>query len=306
MLWSKAFGGAYSDRGYCVQQTTDSGFVVAGEYPVCLIRVDGSGNKLWDRSFHGGGYSDRGLSVRPTTDGGFVVTGSALFSCPPDTYYYDVFLLRTDADGQGLWERSFGGPDYSCGYDVQQTSDGGFAIVGSVGSGTAVWLIKTDGNGNTLWSRTFGGSGYQCGLSLWLTSDGGFAISGYTDSQGAGLADVWLIKTDESGNLQWDKTYGGTGRDFGNSVLQTADGGYVIGGSTNSFGSGWYDFWLVRTDQNGDKLWDRTFGGSYDDVCESVQPTADGGYILAGTTQSYGAGGCDAYVVKTDTSGNPK
>jgi hypothetical protein len=308
--WFKTFGGSEDDSGSSVQQTSDGGFILvgdtwsfgAGEADVWLIKTDASGNKLWEKTF-GGIRDDRGHSVQQTSDGGFILLG---WTESFDAREADVWLIKTDASGNIEWDRTFGGSDRDKGSSVQQTSDGGFILVGyteSFGAGWAdVWLIKTDADGNKLWDRTFGGSGLDSGSSVQQTSDGGFILVGYTTSFGAGGFDVWLIKTDADGNKLWEKTFGGSGRDWGSSVQQTSDGGFILVGYTTSFGAG--DVWLIKTDANGNKQWDRTFGGSDWDEGWSVQQTRDGGFIIVGWTWSFGAGGPDVWLIKTDANGN--
>jgi hypothetical protein len=304
-IGNACFGGQHSDGGYSVQQTTDGGYIVAGETcpdsseldtDVWLIKTDVD-NKVWDMTFNRDS-SDIGSSVQQTSDGGYVIagaTGSLLAS--------DIWLIKTDASGNKVWDKTFGKDDFDAGNSVQQTSDGGYIIAGWTrpfgANGGEAWLIKTDANGNKTWDKAFGDEDGDWGGSVQQTSDGGYVIAGATGSLGAGGGDVWLIKADADGGRVWDKTFGGPGYDVGQSVQQTSDGGYIIAGTTWSDGASSGDVWLIRTDADGNKVWDTTFGGDNDDRGYSVQQTSDGGYIIVGETMSYGAGWYDVWLIKT-------
>ncbi len=304
--WEKTFGGSGWDFAYSVEQTTDGGYIMAGttgsygagSYDVYLIKTDASGNKEWEKTFGGSGW-DNAYSVEQTTDGGYIMAGTT------DSYgagWEDVYLIKADASGNEEWEKTFGGSSWDNAYSVEQTTDGGYIMAGNTGSYGAgsydVYLIKTDASGNKEWAKTFGGSGWDDAYSVEQTTDGGYIMAGTTGSYGAGLEDVYLVKADASGDKEWEKTFGGSSSDFAYSVEQTTDGGYIMAGTTGSYGAGSYDVYLIKTDASGNKEWEKTFGGSSSDFAYSVGQTTDGGYIMAGTTDSYGAGGGDVYLVK--------
>ncbi len=224
-----------------------------------------------------------------------------------------AFLFGSPVQGQSLFPdtayiRTFGGPNMDVGRDVKPTSDGGFILTGttsSFGSGnTALYLIKTDSMGIRQWSKAIGGIGIEWGLAVVQTFDGGYAAAGYTNSFGNGGYDMYLVKTDASGNVLWEKTYGGNDWDFGHALIQTADSGLVICGKTYSFGNGNEDAYVVKTDKNGNTLWTRTFGGTANDAAHSVVEFSSTSLSIAGETGSFGNGGKDVFYITLDQDGS--
>ncbi|KPL09305.1 hypothetical protein AMJ71_06785 [candidate division TA06 bacterium SM1_40] len=312
IMFEYTYGGADWDGAYSVRQTSDGGYAIAGwtysfgagSQDAYLIRTDEWGDPLWWNAY-GGPASESCYSLDQTDDGGFVVVGGTTSFGHGGN---DIYLVKTDGAGDTVWTRTYGGTDHDGGSSGAQTDDGGYIVAGytySFGAGvTDVYVVKTDGDGDTLWTRTYGGSGSDRGSSVAQTADGGYIIAGYTRSFGAGESDVYLIKTDASGDTLWTRAHGGSDQDFGHSVAQTVDGGYIIGGETQSFGAGGWDFYLVRTDGDGDTLWTRTYGGQYYDEGFSVAQTFDGGYIVTGYVEPSASGIGDLYLIKTDASGD--
>ncbi|MEO8086061.1 MAG: T9SS type A sorting domain-containing protein [Bacteroidota bacterium] len=238
------------------------------------------------------------------------------------------------------WDYSFGGTYTDKLNSIQQTSDDGFILGGYTDSGIGgdktqalwggydYWIVKTDSLGNKQWDKDFGGTNDDELFSLQQTSDGGFILGGWSNSGISGdktqtmwgSTDFWIVKTDALGNKQWDKDFGGTNWDDLSSILQTSDGGYLIGGSSESgingdktqAGWGGFDYWIVKTDSLGNKQWDKDFGGTGDDHLFSVRQTSDGGFILGGYSVSGISGNktqamwgvSDYWIVKTDSLGN--
>jgi hypothetical protein len=311
-LWTQTYGGSGEEKGWSVQQTTDGGFIITGDTytygagisDVYLIKTDSSGDTLWTKTF-GGSLWEHSYSVQQTLDGGYIIAGSTQsFSAG----FEDFYLIKTDSLGNEVWSQVFGGGGGDDGRYVRQTSDGGYVMTGrtmSYGAGYYdVWLIKTDESGNLIWSQTYGGGDADEAWSVQQTSDGGYIIAGSTVSYGAGSEDVYLIKTDESGNQIWSQTFGGSNVDNGYGVVQTSDGYYLVTGYTRSFGAGYADLYLIKTDESGNPIWEQTFGGSAWEEGFCVQQTSDGNYIIVGCTFSYGVGAGDVYLIKTDESGN--
>jgi hypothetical protein len=306
--FERTYGGASSEIGYSVHQTQDGGYIVGGktksfgegEDDVYLVKTDSLGDTLWTKTW-GGTDNDRAYSIDETQDGGYIMTGSTRSFGSGN---WDVYVVRTNQTGDTLWTRTFGSTDWDWGYFIEETSDGGYILTGyttPIDSGDAdVFLVRMDIFGNTLWTKTYGDTLDDVGFAVRETRDGGYIITGVW-SYTLGLEEIYLIKTDSMGDTLWTKKHGGPNSDFGYSVQETQDGGYIIGGETISFGSGSYDIYLLKTDSLGNFLWQKTYGGSAADAGHFVQETQDGGFILTG---SFRAGLSDLYVIRTNSSGD--
>jgi hypothetical protein len=253
----------------------------------------------------GGKNDDRGKSLIQTSGGGYAIAGYTSSFGAGET---DVYVVKLDANGNLQWTTAIGGPEIEEGNSLIQTSDGGYAIAGfteSFGAGKwDVYVVKLDANGNLHWTATIGGKGWDAGTSLIQTPDGGYAIAGLTSSFGAGETDVYVVKLDAHGNLQWTKTIGGPGEEAGFSLIQTSDSGYAIAGHTKSFGAGGADVYVVKLDANGNLQWTKTIGGPGDEAGFSLIQTSDGSYTITGFTFSFSTGEGDVYVIKLSANGN--
>jgi predicted secreted protein len=260
---------------------------------------------MWDKTYGGTANDTAPGETVQASDGGYAVFGDTTSFGAGGS---DFWLIKTGAEGNMEWNQTYGGTGNEASGDMCLTSDDGYAMVGgtySFGAGSQdFWFVKTDADGNMEWNQTYGGTGNEYAYHIVQTVDGGYAILGETTSFGAGSKDFWLIKTDSSGDMEWNMTYGGTESDTGIHVLQTGDGGYALAGHTTSFGAGSNDAWLIKTDASGTMQWNTTYGGTGMEFGQCLEPTIDGGYALACITNSFGAGGMDFWLVKMDSNGD--
>lgn len=306
-LWNKTFEGASGDCSLSVQEAPDGGYVFAGstnsgrDQNGWVVKTDANGNKQWEKVF-GGASFDEFKSIQRTPDGGYIIAGSTQ-SYDPNTLI-QAWLVKIDANGNEIWNKTFGTGTYYkySAVSAKQTSDGGYIIAGNTGY-PVTWLIKTDSGGNQVWTKEFkdSESTYAQAVDTQQTSDGGYILAGYKrifDETGTSML-AWLIKTDSAGNTLWNKKFGGNGVfDIVYSARQTKDDGYVLAGYTSLNDGSDGKALVIKTDANGNELWNKTFGEANMNIIQSVEQTGDGGYILAGDVSSYGPGNTDAWLIK--------
>ncbi|MBI2722522.1 MAG: T9SS type A sorting domain-containing protein [Bacteroidetes bacterium] len=272
-----------------------------------LILISGNicSQTYFEKVYSNPPYDQEGQDVLPTADGGYLIAGYTNTSILNDA---DVLVIKSDAAGNEIWRKTYGGtkPDFP--YHMLATTDGNYFLVGysqSYGGGDYdILLMKIDPAGTVLWTQTYGGWGNDIGRDVITTSDGNYVIVGSSNSPGLADQNANLIKIDPSGNVLWSKFYGGTANDYGNSVRQTSDGGYIMLGKTFSYGVGNGDAYLVKLNSNGDTTWTKTFGGPQNDEGEYITIAPDGGYAFLVRDSSSAGKDIDVRFIKTDASGN--
>ncbi len=323
VIWQKTYGGNWADYTLSIhRETSDGGYIMvgytssygAGLADVWVIKIDSDGNIIWQKTY-GGSETDWVASIIQTADGGYIMAGHTGpyippgYTEPPDGDF-DVWVVKIDSSGNIIWQKTYGGEGSDEAWSIQQTPDNKFIVAGrtnSFGVSYDFWVFKLDENGEIIWQKTYGGNSNEFGHCIQKTLDNGYIMVGYTSSFGAGSADVWILKLNETGDVIWQKTYGGNGWDEGNFIQQTPDGKYIVAGWTYSFGAGQNDIWLLKLDENGETMWQKTYGGSAGEInywASTVLQALDDGYIMAGSTKSFGAGGWDFWVLKLNTSGD--
>jgi len=310
--FQKVYSSFYDQSGKDVLPTPDGGYILAGmttnntnnDMDVYLVKTNNLGDTLWTRSY-GGAKPDYPNSILATSDGNYLVVGYTQSFGGGD---YDVYLLKVKPSGDTLWTKKYGTWGNEQGNEIVATSDGNYMIVGvSKNTGTSnhnAMLIKISPSGNMIWTKHYGGAAYEAGLSVKQCNDGGYIMTGQTFSYGNGGGDVYLVKTNASGDTTWTKTYGGSKDDEGVFVLANNDGTFVIAVRDSSTGAGDVDVQVIKTNSTGGVIWSKTYGGSKKDTDKMIQPTTDGGYIIAAHSRSFGWVNPDMWLVKIDSGGD--
>jgi len=334
IVWQNTIGGSQADALYCIQQTTDEGFILGGTSSSSIsgdktensqggtdywiIKVDSFGDIIWQKIIGGSDYDDF-IGIQQTIDGGYILGGNSMSNISGDKTensngLTDYWVVKLDEMGEISWQNTIGGSSSDILFSIQQTLDGGYILTGSSVSDISgdktensngesdIWIVKLNDLGDIVWQNTIGGNDVDVLYTSQQTSDGGYIlgassmsdISGDKSENAIGELDYWILKLNNSGDIIWQKTIGGSQNDFIWSIYQAVDDGYIIGGSSNSDISGnktedavgGYDYWLVKLDQAGDIKWQKTIGGTNDDYMHSVQQTTNEGFILGGYSKS--------------------
>ncbi|MFZ2900402.1 MAG: hypothetical protein WA004_17355 [Saprospiraceae bacterium] len=336
--WKKSFGGSMAEGSTAIREMADGGFILAGHSSsndgdvsgnhglndAWIVRLDESGNIEWQRSLGGSGY-DYAEDIKPTPDGGAIFAGRTT-SLDGDVSgnngggSFEAWVVKLDASGGIEWQKPMGGTGQDEANSIGLTSDGGYIVAGMSASnngdvsgnngGRDAWVVKLDDSGSIEWQQALGGSNEEYANSIQQSADGGYILAGSTRSDDGDVSgfhgdiDFWVVKLDETGQLQWQRPLGGTGPEVAHSVLQTPDGGFVAAGYTSSVNgdvsgnNGYLDFWVVKLTSAGDLEWQLPVGGPGPEYCYSINLTNDGGYVLAGYTDQYAGQYRDFWVVK--------
>ena len=321
--WQKCLGGTSEDYAYSIQQTIDSGFIVAGytksndvdvsgnqgRSDAWVVKLSSSGNILWQKCLGGTNY-DMANSIQQTNDGGFIVAGYTLSNDGDvsGNHGVDAWVVKLNSSGNILWQKCLGGTSEDYAYSIQQTIDSGFIVAGYTKSNDVdvsgnqgrsdAWVVKLSSSGNILWQKCLGGTNDDRANSIQQTSDGGFIVAGYTLSNDGDVSgnhgnyDYWVVKLNSTGTILWQKCLGGSNVDEAYSIQQTIDGGFIVAGYAESndgnvsgnHGGG--DYWVVKLNSSGDIEWQKCLGGTYEDYAYSIQQTSDSAFIVAGKTKS--------------------
>jgi hypothetical protein len=342
MIWQKALGGSNNDRCYSVDLTNDGGYILTGstasnngnvsgnhgDLDCWVVKLDENANIQWQKCLGGTGW-DEAWSIQQTTDGGYIVIGRTGSNNGDVTGLHsslDVWVVKLSSFGDVEWQKALGGSLLDIGYSIQQTQDGGYILVGESNSidgdcsglhgSSDFWVVKLSSEGVLEWQKMLGSSSLDRPNSIINTNDGGYAVFGQISwndgdvSEHFGGFDFWIAKLDAFGEIQWEATYGGSSEEFGTSITQTEDNGFVLTGGTQSTdgqvigNDGGADLWIVKIDPLGNLIWQKTLGGTQDEMAHSVIQSIDGGLAIAGYARSNNGdvsgnhGSTDFWVVK--------
>lgn len=311
ILWQRSIGGADYEEAADVQQTADGGYIVAGHkgnptlqnLNFWILKFDGGGNVLWQKLIGTSG-SDAALTIHQMTDGGYLIGG---YADTKESNQKEALAVKLYPDGSLEWNQAFGGSLLEEAHGIRQTTDKGYVFCGMTSSegrgGTDLMVVKLDINREIEWQIGYGGSGNETAVSIEETLDRGYIVAGKTESFGAGGADCWVLKLNYNGIAEWQFAYGGPHDDSAASVQQTEDGTYIVAGTVQKNSGGSKYVWLLKLDEDGSIEWQKIYGKNDDDAASCIRQTREGGFITAGSTNSYAWAGTEIFLMKTDAGG---
>jgi uncharacterized delta-60 repeat protein len=310
--WQKTYGvdDPYDeDEVYSIQQTSDGGYIVGGRDSLSnyswILKLSSSGDIEWQKSYDSAFREVH--SIQQASDGGYTIALGEISYYSSD-YHVDSYVVKLSSDGTIEWQKSYGGDSADRSLSMQPASDGGYIVAGgtySFGAGNGdVWVLKLASDGSVEWQKSYGGDLREEAYSIQQTTDGGYIVAGEAQSFGSGDRDIWVLKLASDGSVEWQKTYGGDSREGAYSIQQASDGGYIVAGNTESFGVENTDIWVLKLASDGSVEWQKTYGGREEEEASSIRQTTDGGYIVAGSTDTYGAGWHDILILKLSPNGD--
>jgi hypothetical protein len=311
ITFEKKYPASVNQSGRDVLPTPDGGYIIAGmtetsisgDTDIYVMKTNSIGDTLWTKR-HGGPRPEYAYAILPTNDGNYFITG---YTASYGAGNYDIWLIKINPSGDSLWSKTYGSTGDDVGHDIIATSDGNYMLVGRSdvsSTNTDAYLMKINPSGNVIWTKYYGGAFYETAHRVKECADGGFVFIGQTFSYGAGQGDVYVVRTNSTGDSTWSKTYGGVNLEDGNDILVNNDGSLMVCAETNSFGAGDIDVYVIKTDAVGGVIWSKTYGGTDKDVSHMIQPTIDGGYIIAAISRSFGWINPDMWLVKLNTIGD--
>lgn len=290
--WNQSYGGAKDEEAYAIISTPDGGFAIsgwtesfgAGSRDIWLVKTDSKGIMEWNETYGDDGSQGAGFVIKTSDNGYLLASSTRPLGINQDS---DMWIIKTDVSGVALWNETYGGEENDYGHSVVSTADGGFAVAGSTeshGEGEKdAWLVKTNASGEIKWNETYGGEYYDEATQVIQTLDGGFALTGYTTSYGAGSGDMWLVKTNEKGKIQFNQTYGESHHDMAYALIQTSDGGFALTGAYDP-GTMLFDMWFVKTNSSGEIEFEIMFEGPLKEFGMSIIQISDVKYAIVGVS----------------------
>jgi len=312
IMFQKHYGGNADDGGSSVLQTDDGGYIIAGRTmsygngsnDIYILKTDANGNELWTKTYGGNGW-DFPIDMKKTLDNCYVIVGgTSSFGVGAS----DAFMIKIDNNGDSLWFKTYGGSLDDEAFEVAICEDSGYIISGATCSFAdgfaAAYLIRTNYLGDTLWTRTYEKKDFNGANSIINTNNDSFLLVGVTETGGAPGADGIAIKTNSIGDTLWMNTYGGASYDELYSICEDNNGNYLLCGTTYNLTAGSYDVYLVKITTNGGLIWEKSIGGVNADNAYSIIKTSDNNFFVVGSTESYGSGGKDVYLIKFNSDGD--